>query len=435
MTAERLHLLFCDLFKPEVRALPKAAFAGIKFSFFDSNCYVPRPERLGIDRILESCSDCTRGKVIGGATCLRQLGPTVPAPYPVDTVLVQQCLHLVAPRNIVEREQADGGYCITPGWVINWETQIERWAADRGSKASSFGDGLKRIVLLDTLGDPASRRKLEAFATAMKRPFSVMDVGFAHFEASVKNIVRAADPSRRFTPLRGIEPAREQADFAMALDLLGGLFRGVLSEESAFQGIMDAVKMLFAPDHVRVLAVRQEKADMLYVYGETAPRVASESMQKHFSACKGTHFLADDGSSFLFRLALGGEEIGIVEVSRVAIPAAVQLYVNLALTIAPVCAAVVANARAHDDTREARMLVDRANAALRSANDELNAATTELRNLQGVLPVCAWCSKILDEQGAWKRLSEYLATYAGAHFSHGICSDCQGRFFDEPPVV
>jgi hypothetical protein len=432
MTGERLHILFCNVFEPEVRALPKAPFADVTFSFFDNNCRAPRPERAGIEALLNGCSDCTRGKVIGAAACLRQMGPTVPAPYPVETVLIQQCLHLVAPRGVVEREQADGAYCLTPGWLARWETQLDRWGGDRAKAVASFREGVRRVVLLDTLGDPASRSSLDAFAAAVKLPSSVVDVGLGYFEATVKNILRAADPSRRGTPIKGVEPTREQTDFALALDLLSGLFRGLPSEQDAFQGIMDAVQMLFTPDHVRVLALRTGKADLLHVHGEQSPQVASEAVRKHFLACTGPHVMSGDGAGFLFRLGLGGDEIGIVEVNRVAIPAAVTEYLNLALTIAPVCAAVVDNARAHDEVREARVLVDRSQAALQSLNDDLTAAKKELRDLQDVLPVCAWCKRILDEKGALARLSEYLASYKGAHFSHGICADCQGKYFDAP---
>jgi hypothetical protein len=434
MTGERLHILFCNVFEPEVRALPEGQFADVTFSFFDNNCHAPRPERSGIDALLKACPDCTRGKVVGGSACLRRLGPTIPAPYPVETVLMQQCLQLVAPRGVLEREQADGAYCVSPGWLAHWETEIEKWGVNRENAGAMFGDGVRRVVLLDTRVDPDSRKNLEAFAAAVKRPSAVVPVGLGHFETTLKNILRAADPSRRGTPIKGIEPSREQTDFALAMDLLGDLFGGLLSENDAFQGIMDSVRTLYAPDHVRVLAVRPQKADILHVHGEPAPQVASEAVRNHFLACTGTHMMTGDGAGFLFRLSLGGDEIGIVEVSRVAIPAAITNYLSLALAIAPVCAAVVASARAYDDAREARTQLDRANTALQSANDDLAAVKKELDKLHDVLPVCAWCNSILDEKGAWTRLSEYLQAYTGSHFSHGICANCQAKFFDEPPV-
>ena len=235
------------------------------------------------------------------------------------------------------------------------------------------------------------------------------------------------DPYQGGTPIRGIVPTRDLTDFAQALSLLGGLFRGHPSEDAACQGIMDAVQMLFTPDHVRILALNPASADVLHVHGESAVP-ASEAVRKHFAACEGTHLVSEDGASFVFRLAVGSDTVGFVDVSRVAIPNAVPSYLNLALTIAPVCAAVVAGARAYDEVREERASVERSRFALQSANEELASLKKQLRTLQGVFPTCAWCKGIIDEAGAGARLSAYLAAYPAADSNHGICANCQGNF-------
>ncbi len=62
---------------------------------------------------------------------------------------------------------------------------------------------------------------------------------------------------------------------------------------------------------------------------------------------------------------------------------------------------------------------------------ERNRLTRELREmlarvetLEGILPVCAWCHRIKDEQGVWDALEGYIARHSKARFSHGICPDC-----------
>ena len=54
--------------------------------------------------------------------------------------------------------------------------------------------------------------------------------------------------------------------------------------------------------------------------------------------------------------------------------------------------------------------------------------TARLRALERILPVCAWCHRIRDEEGRWQQLEAYIHSQVGYDFSHGICSDCETEF-------
>jgi integral membrane sensor domain MASE1 len=55
---------------------------------------------------------------------------------------------------------------------------------------------------------------------------------------------------------------------------------------------------------------------------------------------------------------------------------------------------------------------------------ELEQALVEIRTLRGLIPLCAWCKKIRDDQGAWRQLEEYLVTNTGGEVTHSICPEC-----------
>ncbi len=55
---------------------------------------------------------------------------------------------------------------------------------------------------------------------------------------------------------------------------------------------------------------------------------------------------------------------------------------------------------------------------------DLEAALARERRLQALLPICAWCRKVRNDQNYWQRVEEYLSEYAAVRFSHGICPDC-----------
>ena len=50
--------------------------------------------------------------------------------------------------------------------------------------------------------------------------------------------------------------------------------------------------------------------------------------------------------------------------------------------------------------------------------------TAELKTLRGLIPICASCKKIRDEEGQWQALERYIRERSGAEFTHGLCPVC-----------
>lgn len=57
-------------------------------------------------------------------------------------------------------------------------------------------------------------------------------------------------------------------------------------------------------------------------------------------------------------------------------------------------------------------------------NGELQAALAEVKQLSGLLPICAWCKRIRDDEGSWQQIETYITVHSEADFTHGICPDC-----------
>ncbi|MFH1982193.1 MAG: hypothetical protein ABIL58_10120 [Pseudomonadota bacterium] len=55
---------------------------------------------------------------------------------------------------------------------------------------------------------------------------------------------------------------------------------------------------------------------------------------------------------------------------------------------------------------------------------ELQKALTEVKTLQGFLPICCHCKSIRDDEGYWNRLEAYIERHSDAEFSHSICPTC-----------
>jgi DNA-binding response OmpR family regulator len=48
----------------------------------------------------------------------------------------------------------------------------------------------------------------------------------------------------------------------------------------------------------------------------------------------------------------------------------------------------------------------------------------DVRNLEGLLPICSYCKKIRGKNDDWQQIESYVAQRTDAEFSHGICPDC-----------
>nr|NJM03058.1 response regulator [Desulfobacula sp.] len=55
----------------------------------------------------------------------------------------------------------------------------------------------------------------------------------------------------------------------------------------------------------------------------------------------------------------------------------------------------------------------------------------EIKILRGLLPICAKCKKIRDDEGFWKQVDTYIEEHSGATFTHGICPDCLTELYGE----
>jgi DNA-binding response OmpR family regulator len=55
---------------------------------------------------------------------------------------------------------------------------------------------------------------------------------------------------------------------------------------------------------------------------------------------------------------------------------------------------------------------------------ELEEALGQVKQLRGLLPICAWCHKIRDDQNYWQTVESYFSAHSQARFTHGICPEC-----------
>jgi PAS domain S-box-containing protein len=55
---------------------------------------------------------------------------------------------------------------------------------------------------------------------------------------------------------------------------------------------------------------------------------------------------------------------------------------------------------------------------------DLQEALNNIKVLKGLIPLCAWCKKVRDDKGYWKKVERYIEENSDASFTHGICPNC-----------
>ena len=62
---------------------------------------------------------------------------------------------------------------------------------------------------------------------------------------------------------------------------------------------------------------------------------------------------------------------------------------------------------------------------------DLQKALSEVKILQGFLPICSHCKKIRDDKGYWNQIETYIRDRSDAEFSHSICPECAKKYYPD----
>ena len=62
-------------------------------------------------------------------------------------------------------------------------------------------------------------------------------------------------------------------------------------------------------------------------------------------------------------------------------------------------------------------------------NREVASQFAQIKTLRGLIPICASCKQVRNDQGYWERIEDYVGRHSETKFSHSICPECAKKLY------
>jgi|GEM_PF-2435969 hypothetical protein len=394
-----LKLLICENFSEEARhVLTDASFADVELLVFPARCGRPPITPAEVAELAKTSAKNSPAQLFGSC-CASDLMNTPGSEQYCKVNYLQQCFHLTCSKSMVDELLKEGAYLITPGWLAGWPEKIKEMGFDRAMARDFFEQSVKKLVLLDTGISEDSDKQLQELSEFVAIPHQRIPVGLDFLQMILGNTIEKWHVNKLQADLSLSQ--KRVADYAMAMDFLDKL-ACLEIEQDPVATIKELFSMLFAPDKLEFISDAAHGA----------------ICEDHWESAKKNGFmLTDSGDGFLLALHSQERVFGMLKIDHVMFPANLDNSLNLALSVAGVCGLALHNAAIAKDlkseiTEKAKLI------------KELHQAISEIKNLRGIIPICSYCKKIRNDEGAWDKLEDYLLEHSDAEFTHGMCPHC-----------
>jgi PAS domain S-box-containing protein len=154
------------------------------------------------------------------------------------------------------------------------------------------------------------------------------------------------------------------------------------------------------------------------IYGYRAEEIIGHSIALLFPLDK-----RDELLDIMARIRRG-ELVGFYETERLRKDGKI---IPVSATISPIKDGdgkiIGASTIAHDISRQKKSEEER-----QQLIKKLSDALSHVKLLTGLLPICASCKCIRDDNGYWRQVETYIAAHSEAVFTHSICPECLKRY-------
>lgn len=204
------------------------------------------------------------------------------------------------------------------------------------------------------------------------------------------------------------EPGKKSGD---AQQILKDVLARTGGKRSGLEGIVEALGDAISIQDTAFRVLYQNKSHRTMI-GEHTGEYCYKAYQRRDKICDGCH------------LALSFRDGKVHKKEQVRVTESGEFhYEIIASPLRNAKGEIIAGIEAVRDITERKKI----EAERERLVKELKETLAKVKVLSGMLPICAWCKKVRDDKGYWKKVENYIEENSGASFTHGICPECIAR--------
>lgn len=378
-----LRILICKTFQREIESiLQSEGWKNIEVQLLPQICIGSQSNQNTMNRIshIQKAGNCY-DIVIGG--CLAFSDRNIKDTDKKHVYTLDQCFYMLTNRTIVDGIIQQGGYVLTPGWLAEWPAHLKEWGFNQETAHSFFHECTRKLVLLDTGVYPKSKQQLEEMGEYLNIPVETIMIGMDYFRLFLSHIVADWEHEDNMQRTKEViaDMNRMSADYAMTFDILTDLTQAT-NETKAIQMMLDLFDKLcpYGEASYHPFFEGQIKDTI----GQATGLKDEETIQRWALATQDDYTWTSSSNGFYLRIKHLDETMGILRQENIQLMKYKEQYLNLALSIAPLCGLTIANARTFQKLQDAEQTA-RKEKEISETLREVTAELTMRLNIDEVL--------------------------------------------------
>jgi signal transduction histidine kinase/DNA-binding NarL/FixJ family response regulator len=354
MTAN-ICILVSQIFQKEVEAIQELEeFESVTFLTYPARCGCPHLEMEELASLIKTPGEYNQIHIIGGF-CLAKLEKSGFKNLKIHEL--EPCFSILTNKTLIEHYVQQGAYLISASWLSDWQNKIEKWGFEQDGARDFFQHFCTKLLLLDTGVDVHSRELLEEVAEFVDRPYEIVPVGLDFFRLFLNKMLFEDQQrlngeleqslSQRQKDLSVIQ--KQNADYLMALDLISQLSQ-TFTESEIIERIIDIFAMLFAPQALYFLSIRDKQPEKLHAWPMP---IVDDRLQNELLHFNEKYSWTASGCGFLLGFKHQNEIVGVIKLDEMACPEYKEHYLNMVNYIVDVCGLAIGNARTYQKIKQA----------------------------------------------------------------------------------